>query len=468
VSIPLHAQSLTEISGRVRRREVSPVEVTDAVLARVARVDPALNAFITVTADEAVAMARAAEAEIAAGQWRGPLHGIPVSVKDLFHMAGVRTTAGSRFFATLVSRDDSAVIERLRAAGAVLVGKTNLHEFAYGTTSQTSHFGPVRNPWDSTRIPGGSSGGSAAAVAAGMGYASIGTDTGGSIRIPAACCGVVGLKPTFGRVSRHGLIPLAASLDHAGPLTRTVEDAALVLEAIAGHDPRDAGCADVPVERFARELERGPDGVRIGVLEAALAAADHEVTTAVRQAVERLAAAGALVRPVALDLLVEARAAVLVILSAEASAFHQERLRDHPDWFGADVRERLARGAAVAAVDYLRALELRERFRDEVARMFDGVDVLVSPMLPVGAPPVGAATVPINDSAVEVLRATTANTREWNLIGVPALTVPCGATGAGLPIGMQIVGRAFAESTVLRVARAHERAMPTAPGLPSV
>ncbi|HZP43496.1 MAG TPA: amidase, partial [Candidatus Binatia bacterium] len=314
--------------------------------------------------------------------------------------------------------------------------------------------------WDPTRIPGGSSGGSGAAVAAGMGYASIGTDTGGSIRIPAACCGIVGLKPTFGRVSRHGLVPLASSLDHAGPLTRTVEDAALVLAAIAGKDPRDPGSADAPVEPWAEGLERGVAGVRVGVLEATLADADREVAKAVRRAIARLAEAGAEVRPVSLELLQDARAAVVVILSAEAAAVHRERLREHADWFGADVRERIERGTRVLAMDYVDALELRERFRREVARAFAGVDVLVSPMLPVGAPPVGAATVPINGAPVELLRATTANTREWNALGVPAITVPCGVTAEGLPVGIQIVGRPFDEATVLRVARAHERAMP--------
>jgi len=277
---------------------------------------------------------------------------------------------------------------------------------------------------------------------------------------------VVRFNATFGRVGRHGLLPLAASLDHVGPLTRTVGDAALVLSAIAGHDPRDPESADVPAEPFQEGLDAGTEGLRIGVLAAPLADADREVAAAVGRALERLADDGAELDPVTLGLLVEARAAALAILSAEATAFHHERLRDHPDWFGADVRERLQRGAVVPAVDYVRARELRERFRRELAQTFERVDVLVSPMLPVGAPPVGAATVPINDGTVEVLRATTANTREWNLVGLPAITVPCGVTGAGLPIGMQIVGPAFAESTILRVARAHERAMPEPPRMP--
>ena len=467
MSLPLHARSLVEVSGLIRSREVSPVEVTRDVLARVADVEPELNAFITVLADEALAAAHRAEADIGAGRWRGPLHGIPVSVKDLFHARGVRTTAGSRFLADApASAVDSAVVERLRDAGAVLIGKTNLHEFAYGTTSQTSHFGPVRNPWDRTRIPGGSSGGSGAAVAAGMGFASIGTDTGGSIRIPAACCGVVGLKPTFGRVSRHGLVPLAASLDHAGPLARTVEDVALVLASIAGHDPRDPASAAVAAESFAARLDDGVRGLRIGILDGPLAEADAEVAEAVAAAVRGLVEAGADAISTSLPLLAEARAAVVVVLAVEATAVHHDRLREHPDWFGADVRERLLRGYTFSAVDYGRALELRCAFRQAVDQAFERVHVLVSPMLPVGAPPIGAASVPINDGTIDVLRATTANTREWNFLGLPAVSVPCGFTAARLPIGIQIVGPAFAESTVLRVARAHERRMPAHPVMP--
>jgi aspartyl-tRNA(Asn)/glutamyl-tRNA(Gln) amidotransferase subunit A len=464
---PLHARSLAEASALIRRREVSPVEVTSDVLERIAAVEPKLNAFITVMTDDALGAARQAEHEIGAGRWRGPLHGIPVSVKDLFDVAGARTTAASRFLADApLSTEDAGVVARLRAAGAVIVGKTNLHEFAYGTTSQTSHFGPVRNPWDASRIPGGSSGGSGAAVAAGMGFTSIGTDTGGSIRIPAACCGVVGLKATFGRVSRYGLVPLASSLDHAGPLTRTVEDAALVLAAIAGHDARDPGSADVPLPPLGDDLDRGVHGLRLGVLAARVAEADAEVAAAVQQAVDDLASAGAEVRPLSLELLDAARAAVAGVLAAEATTSLHDRLREHPDWFGADVRERLVRGQQVSAVDYLLAFELRRAFRHEVEQAFQRVDVLVSPMLPVGAPPIGADTVPINDGVIEVLRANTANSREWNFLGLPAISVPCGFTSAGLPIGLQIVGPAFDEATVLRVARAHERRAGTSDTLP--
>jgi aspartyl-tRNA(Asn)/glutamyl-tRNA(Gln) amidotransferase subunit A len=448
MSRPLHARSLAEVSDLVRRREVSPVEVTRDVLDRIAAIEPQLNAFITVTADDALAAARRAEDEIAAGRWRGPMHGIPVSVKDLFDVAGVRTTAASHVLADAApSREDSAVVQRLREAGAIIVGKNNLHEFAYGATSETSHFGPVRNPWDPSRLAGGSSGGSGAAVAAGMSFASIGTDTGGSIRIPSACCGVVGLKPTFGRVSRHGLLPLASSLDHVGPLTRTVEDAALVLGAIAGHDPRDPASANVPVPAFSDGLERGARGLRVGVLETRVAA-------------------GADVRPVSLALLNDARATVVGVLAAEATVSLEEHLRAHPDWFGADVRDRLVRGQQVLAIDYVRAFEVRRRFRREVEQAFEHVDVLASPMVLVGAPPIGATEVPLNGGTIDVLRAMTANTREWNLLGVPAMSVPCGFTSAGLPIGLQIVGPAFAESTVLRAARAHERITGTPRALP--
>ena len=467
MSRPLHARSLAEVSDLVRRREVSPVEVTRDVLDRIAAIEPRLNAFITVTADDALAAARRAEDEIAAGRWRGPMHGIPVSVKDLFDVAGVRTTAASRFLADAApSSEDSAVVQRLRETGAIIVGKNNLHEFAYGATSQTSHFGPVRNPWDPSRLAGGSSGGSGAAVAAGMSFASIGSDTGGSIRIPSACCGVVGLKPTFGRVSRYGLLPLASSLDHVGPLTRTAEDAALVLGVIAGHDPRDPASANVPVPAFSDGLERGAGGLRVGVLETRVTEADAEVASAVRGALQSLAVAGADVRPVSLALLNDARAAVVSVLAAEATVSLEEHLRAHPDWFGADVRDRLVRGQQVPAIDYVRAFEVGRRFRREVEQAFEHVDVLASPMVLVGAPPIGATEVPLNGGTIDVLRAMTANTREWNLLGLPAMSVPCGFTSAGLPIGLQIVGAAFAESTVLRAARAHERITGTPRALP--
>jgi aspartyl-tRNA(Asn)/glutamyl-tRNA(Gln) amidotransferase subunit A len=267
----------------------------------------------------------------------------------------------------------------------------------------------------------------------------------------------VGLKPTFGRVSRYGLLPLAGSLDHVGPLTRTVEDAALVLEAIAGHDPRDPASANVPVPVFTDGLEGGARGLRVGVLEARVAEADAEVASAVRGALRSLAAVGADVRPVTLGLLDDARSAVVGVLAAEATVSLEEYLQAHPDWFGADVRDRLTRGQQVLAIDYLRAFELRRRFRREVEQAFEHVDVLMSPMVLVGAPPIGATDVPLNGGTIDVLRAMTANTREWNLLGLPAVSVPCGFTAEGLPIGLQIVAPAFAESTVLRAARAHER-----------
>jgi aspartyl-tRNA(Asn)/glutamyl-tRNA(Gln) amidotransferase subunit A len=448
--------SVADLAPRVRARAVSPVELVGAALARIAADGSRLGAFITVTAEPARAAARAAEAEIGRGVYRGPLHGIPITLKDLFDTAGLRTTVGSRILAERVPTGDATVVERLRAAGAILLGKTNLHEFAFGTTNLNPHFGPARNPHDPDRIPGGSSGGSGVAVAAGMGQASLGTDTGGSIRIPASLCGVVGLKPTYGRVSRAGVFPLAASLDHVGPLTRTVRDAALVLQAIAGPDPRDPTAARWPVPDFSAELEDGARGLRLGLLEdyAADPLAGPAVRAAVQQAARALAEAGAAVEPVRLPIVRQAGPVSTAIMFAEAASVHLRWLRERPDDYGADVRSRLELGALVPAVAYLRAQQARQALGAAVGALLARYDALLGPTTPITAPRSAESRAP------EVTRALVAYTRLGNLLGLPALSVPFGRDPAGLPVGVQVIGRPFAEATVLRVGRALELAAP--------
>ena len=442
-----------ELGRRMARREVSPVEVAAAMLARIERLDPALNGFLLVTEERALAEAREAEREIAAGGARGPLHGVPLALKDIFDTAGLRTTAGSRILADHVPARDATVVARLRAAGLVLLGKTNMYEFAYGVTNDNPHYGPSRNPWDRERSTGGSSGGSGAALAAGLCHVSLGTDTGGSIRIPAGACGVVGLKPTFGRVSRRGVWPLSWSLDTVGPMARSVEDAALLLNAIAGPDPEDEWCAARPAEDFTRDLERGLRGLAMGVpREWFFDGLDPDVEAAVRAAIGVLEREGACRVAASLPHVPEAHTAAHAMLAAEASAFHEPWLRERPEDYGADVRRALELGHLVSGVDYVNARRMQSVVRAEFLAALREADVLVAPTLPCAPLRVGEAA--SREPAVAWNRLVT----PLNLAGLPAISVPCGLDRAGLPVGLQIVGRPFDEATVLRAARAFERA----------
>lgn len=452
--------SIGELAPQIRSRSLSPVDLVDAVLARVERLR-SLNAFITVTAG--LARARAAEAarQIAAGRYRGPLHGIPISLKDLIDTRGIRTTAGSKILADHVPQRDATVAARLQEAGAILIGKAALHEFAYGVTTNNPHYGPTRNPWAPDRIPGGSSGGSGAAVAAGLGPASIGTDTGGSVRIPAALCGVIGLKPTYGRVSRHGLRPLAWTLDHPGPLTRTVEDAALVLQAIAGPDPHDPTTLGQEVPEFIGGLRRPVAGLRAGVL----ADPYHEYVTddvqaAFGEAVGVLRSLGMQVERVAFSKAAEASAAQATIIMAEAASVHERWLRDRPGDYGADTRARLQRGQFLSATQYLRAQRVRALIQQEAAILLRPYAVLMCPTVPCLAPGIGEDSVVIRGEKVRVVDVMTRLTRLWNFTGLPAVSVPCGFGKSGLPVGLEVIGRAMDEATVLAVAHAYEQATP--------
>ena len=451
--------TILEAAEKLRRREVTSLELTKACLERIEQ-DPAkLNAFITVAAERAIEEARRRDEELERGNLLGPLHGVPVAVKDVFCTAGLRTTCGSALFAGYVPDHDAAVVERLKSAGAVILGKTNLHELAYGITSNNPHFGPVRNPWDRQRIPGGSSGGSAAAVAAGMAFMAMGSDTGGSIRIPASYCGVVGLKPTIGRVSRYGVLPLDFTLDHMGPLTRTVRDAAVTLNAIAGHDPRDPSSSRRPVEDYVPPPEVSLEGLRVGVPENFFFdGVQQEVDAAVRRAVDAAAQAGAEIVSVRVPDVGAINVVGRVILFAEASAVMERYLKDRSK-IGGDVLSLLDQGRLIPATDYIQAQRLRRLYQEEFAQLWEQADCLLTPTTPLTAPLIGENTVTVGGAEEDVRLATTRFVRSFNVLGLPALSLPCGRDGRGLPVGLQIAGPPFGERRVLEAGAAIEDAL---------
>jgi aspartyl-tRNA(Asn)/glutamyl-tRNA(Gln) amidotransferase subunit A len=445
--------TISELAQCLRRKEVSPVEIAQKCLERIEQLNPTLNAFITVTADSVLAEARKAEAEILGGEWRGPLHGVPVALKDLIDTAGVRTTAGSALYKDRIPDHDAEVVVRLRRAGAVIVGKNNLHEFAYGGSSLVSYFGEVRNPWDVSRIAGGSSGGSAAAVVAGLAYAAIGTDTAGSIREPAALCGCVGLKPTYGRVPCRGVIPLSASLDHVGPLAATVADAAIVLQAIAGYDPADITTADVPVADYVSALRDGAKSVRVGVPRSYFFDdLELQVGAAMEHALRGISTLAAEIKEVPLEVSTDR-----TIQAAEAYAYHAENVAKTPELYQPEIVRRIRSGEGVSAADYIRRRRELEEVRRNIGQIFADVDVLVTPTIPMPAPAIAdlkADPDALRPAELKLLR----NTRPFNVWGLPAISLPCGFTQSGLPIGLQIAGPHWREDLVLGFAHAYQQA----------
>lgn len=434
--------------------DLSPVELTRACLERIDALEPKLNAFITRLPELAVAEARAAERRLSRRKRLGPLDGIPFAIKDLYETEGIRTTAGSKILADYVPTRDAACVRRLREAGAVLLGKLNMHEWAFGGTTVVSHFGPCHNPWNLERIAGGSSGGSGVALAASLCLGSLGSDTGGSIRIPSSLCGIVGLKPTFGRVSKQGVIPLSDSLDHAGPMARTVEDAALVLQAIAGPDPDDLTTEDLPVPDYAAALTGDVSDLRVGLPKShLLPALQPAVEKGFRQAVKALKGLGASLVEVEIEGLPEALATWMLVTAAEAAAFHRQRLEQRPGDFSDQVRGRLQLGLETRAVDYLRALDAQRRLAAELHRVYTEIDVLVTPTTPAAA-----STIEDELSSGGVEASYARFTCPFNLTGQPAISLPCGFGDEGLPIGLQIIGRPFDETTLLRIAHAYEQA----------
>ncbi|HSL20002.1 MAG TPA: amidase [Vicinamibacterales bacterium] len=454
----LHTWTLSSLSDALRTKQASPVEITRACLERVEEHDGRINAFITTLVKPALAAASKAESQILKGRYAGPLHGVPYAVKDLFLTRGIRTTCGSKVLNAFVPSYNAAVVDRLDRAGGILLGKLNMHEFAFGATSVNPHYGAVRNPWDPSRMTGGSSGGSAAAIACSFAFLTLGTDTGGSVRIPASLCGVCGLKPTYGRVSRFGAYPLAWSMDHVGPIAGSVRDLALAMQLLAGPDRRDPSSARVPVPDYTRALEGDLEGVRLGVPDQFYFDGLYpEVRSSIDQALARLKQLGASVSPISLDLLPDAARAASIILFAEAAGSLEKWHRTRSEALGTDVRARLDAAANVSAADYLKALRIRRKVQGAFARAFRAVDALITPQLPVTAPLIDDTTVLVDGRAEPVPAALTRFTRIYNLTGMPCLSVCCGYSAAGLPIGLQIAGRPFDEAMVLRIGDAFER-----------
>ena len=455
----LHYLSIAEASRLIASKQLSPVELVAAHIERIEETDARLNSFITLLADEAAQAARDAERAIQAGNHVGPLHGIPIGLKDLFYTKGVRTTSGTKVMGDFVPDFDAAVTENFREAGAILMGKLQMHELAFGPSSENPHHGPAHNPWDPERVTGGSSGGSGSAVASGQCMGALGTDTGGSVRIPSSLCGIVGLKPTFGRVSRRGVYPLSSSLDTVGPMARSAEDVALILNAIAGYDPRDPSSANVPAEDYTTSLDRGVSGLRIGLpQEHFYDTIDAEVKEALAAAAGVLGELGATVEEVSIPVLNYSLPISGTILFAEAAEVNLEHLRDRAGDLGPDVRTRLEVGVMTPASDYIKAQRARTVFDREIGDAMRRYDVLLAPATPITAPRIGQATVQVGDQTESAPALLSRLTRPFNICGLPAASVPCGFSTTGLPMGMQLVGRAFEEATVLRAAHAYEQA----------
>ena len=441
--------SISEASRLIRSGALSPRDLVGAYVERIGRLDGRLNSFITLTEERALARARELETELAEGRWRSPLHGIPIALKDNIDTAGVLTTAASAVFADRMPDEDAEVVKRLQEAGAIILGKLNMHEFAYGGTSAVSHFGPVRNPWDLDRISGGSSGGSGAAVAARLCAGALGTDTGGSIRIPAAHCGVVGFKPTYGLASIRGIIPLSVSLDHVGPMCRTVADSALVLQALAGYDSRDIASISASIPNYSSALQRRTSALRLGVPRAFYADVDSQILDAIERALSVLSDLTASTRDVELPARPEARP-----VGVESYAYHEEYLDEKRDFYAASTLERILSGADVPATDYADMLYQLKLGRKSIAAVFEDVDVLITPTLVQLPVTIEAAM----ESPLEVTQMLIRNPAPFNYYGIPTISLPCGFSRDGLPIGLQMSGRALGALEVFALAHAYEQA----------
>jgi aspartyl-tRNA(Asn)/glutamyl-tRNA(Gln) amidotransferase subunit A len=450
--------TILEAAARLSARKISSRELTQAALASISRLNPKLNAFLTVMEQSALARAQKMDEELAAGGNRGPLHGIPVAVKDVFCTKGVKTTCGSKPLANHVPGYDAAVVERLDGAGAIIIGKTAMHEFAYGITSNNPHYGAVRNPWNTDCIPGGSSGGSGSAVSAEMVFMAMGSDTGGSIRIPAAFCGTTGIKPTTGRVSRYGVMPLDFTLDHMGPLTRSVRDAALCLQAIAGYDPRDDSSSREPISDYLPGLQVSIKGLRIGIPENFYYDRLHpDVERGVRSMAAAAQQLGAVLVPVKVPDIASINAVGRVILLAEATATMTPFLSRRSD-IGSDVLTLLDQGRLIPAADYVNAQRLRRLYQREFASLWSQADCLLVPTTPNTAPRIGQSEVDLGGVKEDARLASTRLVRGINVLGLPALSQPCGLAQDGLPVSTQIIGRPFDEATVFRLGAALEDA----------
>ena len=452
----LTSLNIQQAGDLLKRREISPLELTQAHLERIQKYDQHLNSFITLTPELALQQAHLAEKEIQQGNYRGNLHGIPLGLKDLFETQGIRTTAGSTFFAEYIPESDASVVQKLKEAGAILLGKLNMHEIALGATNENPHYGDCCNPWNLKCITGGSSGGNAAALAAGLCMGALGSDTGGSIRIPSSLCGVVGLKPTYGRVSLRGVIPLSWNLDHAGPMARSVRDVAILLQAIAGYDPQDAWSVDMSGDDYLATPGEDLSGWRIALASDGYfsdhAVVDGEVLAAVQRSAQVFESLGAQVDRVPFPNAREAAMANGLMTPCDAAAFHHQRLAENPQGFGNDVLKRLQSGAAYTSTEYVQARRMQTILRCQFNEFFDEYDLLLTPTTPITAPVRGSG------DAVDRARLLTRLTAPFNLTGMPALSIPCGWSTNKMPIGLQIVSKPWAERKVILAGELYEKA----------
>ncbi|HAA95164.1 MAG TPA: Asp-tRNA(Asn)/Glu-tRNA(Gln) amidotransferase GatCAB subunit A [Dehalococcoidia bacterium] len=457
--------TISELAPKIKNKEVSPVELTEAALAEADRLQPELNSFITILHDRAMDQARESEAAISRGDYRGPLHGIPMGLKDNLATAGITTTVGSKVLASHVPEEDAEVVVRCRDAGAIFLGKENLEEFAAGATSNNPHYGAVHNPWGLDHIPGGSSGGGGANVAAGVTFASLGTDLGGSVRLPGTFCGVVGLKQTYGRVSQRGLMVTSFNGDHIGPMTRSVPDSALVLQVLAGNDPLDPSTVPVPVPDYSALLGQGLKGLKMGIpSNHYFDVLDSEVERAVRGSIAALEELGAELQEVSLPAM-EYVGALRIAAMADGVVTHEPFLKSNREDYGPDVLYRTIPGQFVLGKDYSKSLKVQRLIQEEYARVMQQVDFLVTPTAPVPAPRIDAEYININGEDHRVRGPGSGiisrNTSPMNSVGLPAITVPCGASEGGLPIGVQFITGPFEEGLLFRVADSYEKASPS-------
>ena len=464
--------TISELAPRIRAGEVSPVELTEAALAQADRLQPTLNSFITILYDQARSQAKEQEAALARGEYRGPLQGIPIGIKDNIATAGIRTTLGSKVLAENVPDEDAEVVRRCKDAGAIILGKENLEEFAAGATSNNPHYGAVHNPWGLDHIPGGSSGGGGANVAAGVTFASLGTDLGGSVRLPGTFCGVVGLKQTFGRVSQRGLLVTSYNGDHIGPMTRSVSDSALVLQAIAGYDPLDPSTVPVPVADYSAALGKNLRGMKMGIpANYYLDLVDEEVARAVRQAIGALEELGVEMREVSIPSM-EYVGALRIAGMADSVVTHEPYIKSSRRDYGPDTLYRALAGQFVLGRDYSKSLKVQRIIKEDYARVLQEVDFLVTPTAPMAAPRIDAKYVTLGGAEHRVRGPGSGmisrNTSPMNATGLPAITVPCGFTREGLPIGVQFIGRPFDESTLFQVAQGYEAVSPSLGRWPAV
>ncbi|MCI1694843.1 amidase [Aneurinibacillus aneurinilyticus] len=445
------------LSCKIRNKEISPVEIVKQLLKRIEEINPSIQAFITVASEEAIASAKKAETEIGRGEWKGYLHGVPIGLKDLIYTKGIRTTMGSKIYHHFVPDFDATVVQKLKNAGAILIGKLNTHEFAYGPTGDVSFFGPARNPYNTNHMSGGSSSGSGVAVASALCFGALGTDTGGSIRIPSSACGIVGMKPTFGRVSKHGVYPLGYTLDHVGPMTRTIKDNALLLNVLAGYDPQDPYSRKSENEDFSRYIGDSVKGRVIGVPSSFyFDCLEDEVKERMKEAVAMFQEMGAQCKPVDIPILSRTSWAQLKTLQSEAYDVHEEHLKQESGNFHPEVLERLRLSAEAKGHEYVQAQTIRRQALESFEKIFEHVDVLVTPTLPILPPKIGQREIKIQGQTEQVRAALLRLTGPTNLTGLPSLSVPCGFSATGLPIGMQLISRPLNEAILYQFGAAFE------------